>query len=87
MTRHTNIGIRAALEGPSLVTQMLIAEQYGLRLNVNQLAQLLGITAGTVLNRISANTFGIPTYIDNGKRYADFRDVAAHFDKSRCNSI
>lgn len=72
---------------PSLITQMIIAEKYGLRLDVNQLAHLLGITAGTVLNRISANTFSIPTYIDGGKRYADYRDVAWHFDSSRLYAV
>lgn len=72
--------------GPSLVTQMFVAEKYGLRLDVQQLAKLLDITPGTVLNRISCNTFGIPTYIDNGKRYADYRDVAAHFDNVRANA-
>lgn len=83
MTRRATAANPSANLGPSLVTQMFVAEKYGLRLDVNQLAQVLGITPGTVLNRISANTFGIPTYIDNGKRYADYRDVAAHFDNVR----
>lgn len=67
----------------SLVTQMFIAEKYGLRLDVKQLAEILGISQGAVQNRISANTFNIQTYIDNGKKFADYRDVAAHFDKMR----
>lgn len=71
----------------SLVTQMFIAEKYGLRIDVNQLGDLLGITSGTVLNRISANSFGIRTYIDYGRRYADYRDVAAHFDKIRQSTM
>lgn len=83
MTRRATNAAAPASNGPSLVTQMFVAEKYGLRLDVNQLAQLLSITPGTVLNRISANTFNIPTYIDNGKRYADYRDVAAHFDNIR----
>lgn len=83
MTRHATVSITASNNGPSLVTQMFVAEKYGLRLDVNQLAQVLGISPGTVLNRISANTFAIRTYIDNGKRYADYRDVAAHFDLIR----
>jgi hypothetical protein len=83
MTRRATTAPQAVTNGPSLVTQMFVAEKYGLRLDVNQLAQLLSITPGTVLNRISANTFGIPTYLDNGKRYADYRDVAAHFDSIR----
>lgn len=80
--RPTTTGLSSGT-GPTLVTQMFVAEKYGLRLDVNQLAQVLGISPGTVLNRISANTFGIPTYVDNGKRYADYRDVAAHFDNVR----
>lgn len=83
MTRRATAPDQSSNFAPSLVTQMFVAEKYGLRLNVNQLAQLLGISPGTVLNRISANTFCIPTYIDNGKRYADYRDVAAHFDQAR----
>lgn len=83
MNRRATNAAAPAPNGPSLVTQMFVAEKYGLRLDVSQLAQVLGISPGTVLNRISANTFGIPTYIDNGKRYADYRDVAAHFDQVR----
>jgi hypothetical protein len=86
MGLHTSAFIPPVGHESSLVTQMFIAEKYGLRLNVNQLADLLGIAPGTVLNRISCNTFNIPTYLDNGKRYADFRDVAAHFDRSRNNA-
>lgn len=83
MTRRATAAATQTTQGPSLVTQMLVAEKYGLRLDVTQLAQVLGITTGTVLNRISANTFSIPTYIDNGKRYADHRDVAMHIDNAR----
>jgi hypothetical protein len=83
MTRRSSTTATPVQDEASLVTQMFVAEKFGLRLDVNQLAQLLGISAGTVLNRISASTFGIPTYLDNGKRYADYRDVAAHFDAIR----
>ncbi|QMV72613.1 hypothetical protein HS961_07040 [Comamonas piscis] len=86
MTRRAIAASTQGPQGSSLVTQMFVAEKYGLRLDVSQLAQVLGITPGTVLNRISANNFGIPTYIDNGKRYADYRDVAAHFDAIRKNA-
>jgi len=67
----------------SIVTQMLVAEKYGARLNVDQLASLLGLSKGAVYNQISADTFPVPTYIDSGKRWADFRDVAEHLDACR----
>jgi len=67
----------------SLVTQMLIVEQYGMRLDVEKLSKVLAITPGAIRNQISAATFPIPTYIDGGKRWADFRDVAEHLDKKR----
>lgn len=66
----------------SLVTQMLVAERYGLRLNTDQLAQVLGLEPGTVRNQISAGRFPIRTYVD-GKRWADYRDVADYLDKCR----
>ena len=66
----------------SIVTQMIVVEKYGVRLSTTQLAELLGMHAGTVRNQISAGTFPIPTYVDSG-RWADYRDVAAHLDKCR----
>lgn len=54
----------------SLVTQMIVAEKYGARLEMEQLAQELG-----------ADAKEIPTYEDAGQRFADYRDVAAFFDR------
>lgn len=71
----------------SLVTQMLVAEKYGLRLDTAKLAELLGQTSGAILNQISAGTFPIPTYKDSGKRWADYRDVAAHLDNMRQSAL
>lgn len=68
---------------PSLVSQMCIFDRYGARLDTDQLADLMGQTRGSVLNQISAGTFPIPTYLDGKRRYADFRDVAAHLDAMR----
>lgn len=67
----------------SLVTQMFVAEKYGLRLGTDELAELLKLSPGTVRNQCSAKTFPIPTYVDGGKRWADYRDVAAYFDQCR----
>ena len=66
----------SAPETPSLVTQMVLAEKHGLRLNVEQPASVLDMTPGAILNAISARRFPIPTYVDGKRRYADFRDVA-----------
>lgn len=67
----------------SLITQAYFLEKYGPRLDVQQLADALDIQPKTVLNQVSAKTFPIPTYVDQGKRWADSRDVAAHFDAMR----
>lgn len=67
----------------SLITQAYFLEKYGPRLDVQQLADALDIQPKTVLNQVSAKTFPIPTYVDQGKRWADARDVAAHFDAMR----
>lgn len=57
----------SALPTTSLLTQVLIADKYGPRLGTDQLATVLGITRGAVLNQISDGKFGIPTYVDGGK--------------------
>lgn len=67
----------------SLFTSIVLAEKYGLRMTMEQLATELGISRGGIYNQISANTFPVPTYMDAGKRWADCRDVAAHFDACR----
>jgi predicted DNA-binding transcriptional regulator AlpA len=67
----------------SLVLQWMLIETYGPRLNIEQLATVLGITKGAVYNQISADKFPIATYVDGGKRWADCRDVAEHFERCR----
>lgn len=67
----------------SLVTQMIVSEKYGLRLNTAQIAEVLGITKAAVLNKVSDGTMPIKTYMDAGKRWADYRDVAEHIDSCR----
>lgn len=68
----------------SLVAQMLLAEKYGLRLNTDQLREVLGWrSVGSVRNAISAGTFPIRTYLAEGQRWADFRDVAEYLDSCR----
>lgn len=59
------------------------AEQYGLRLSLDQLAEVLGMAKNTIYNQVSSGTFGVPTYIDCNKRFADFRDVANYLDSCR----
>ena len=67
----------------SLLTQALVVERYGLRLTVEKIAEVLGVTKGTLYNQFSAGTCPIPTYLDQGKRYADYRDVADYLDQCR----
>jgi hypothetical protein len=67
----------------SLLTQAYLLENYGPRLNTEQLASVLGITKPAVYNQLSAGTFPIATYKDAGKTWADYRDVAAYLDTCR----
>lgn len=67
----------------SLLTQAMFFEKYGPRLTVDQLSEVLSIKKTTLYNQISAGTCCVKTYVDNGKRFADFRDVAEHFDSLR----
>lgn len=67
----------------SLLAQLILAEKYGMRLDMQKLASELDMAKGTLMNQISAGTLGIKTYMDGGKRWADVRDVAAHYDRMR----
>ena len=67
----------------SLVTQMIVSEKYGLRLNTAQIAEVMGITKAAVHNKVSDGPMPIKTYVDSGKRWADYRDVAEYIDGCR----
>lgn len=70
----------------SLLSQAILAERYGLRLTVEQLADALGMAKNTIYNQVSAGTFAVPTYLDGGKRFADYRDVAVYMDSCRARA-
>lgn len=67
----------------SLLTQAMIFEKYGPRLDIEKLSDVTGLKKPTIYNQLSAGTFPIKTYLDGGKRWADFRDVAEHLDSCR----
>ena len=70
----------------SLLTQAIVADKYGLRLTVEQLAEVMQIGKSTVYNNICAKTFPIPTYVEGGKRWAAYQDVATYLDGCRAGA-
>ena len=70
----------------SLMTQAIIADKFGLRLTMDQLATVLGMARNTIYNQIVAGTFPVPTYLEGKTRWADYRDVAAYFDACRARA-
>lgn len=71
----------------SFLSQAYLLEKYGPRLAMPDLAKVLGIAHGTLRNRVSAGTLKVPTYVDGGTRYADYRDVAQYLDECRQSAI
>ena len=67
----------------SLLTQAHILERFGVRLNAEQIAQVLGITVPALHNQISAGTCPVKTYKKGGRVWADCRDVSEAFDRLR----
>ena len=67
----------------SLLVQAYLIENYGLRMTLEQVAQELSITPQTIRNQISADRFPIPTVVDQGRRWVDFRDFAEYLDEVR----
>lgn len=70
----------------SLLTQAFLIEQYGPRLSLDQLADVLHRAKNTIYNQVSKGTFEVPTYLEGGKRFADFRDVATYLDSCRARA-
>lgn len=67
----------------SILSQMVLIEKHGLRVDLEALASILDTSAANLRRRISEGTMTIPTYVDGGKRWADTRDVADYFDTMR----
>lgn len=67
----------------SMLTTVYLIERYGLRLTMEQLAQVLGLAVATLHARIARGELGIPTYVDGKMRFADVRDVAEYLDIKR----
>lgn len=64
----------------SLLTQAYILDNFGLRLNVTQLAKLLDIKEGTIRNQISSGAFPIITYTEGARRFASYQAVSEYLD-------
>jgi len=67
----------------SILTQAYLLDRYGPRLSMAELAHELGVATKTVQNQAAQGRLKIPTYRDDGGRWADYRDVAAYFDAVR----
>ncbi len=64
----------------SLATRMIIAEKYGLLLDKEKLAALLGYEPRSIENLIYQGKFPIPTTKVGAKTVAHYEDVADYID-------
>lgn len=67
----------------SLLHEAIVAEKYGLRLTMDQLADALGIATNTIYNQVASGKLKVKTYLDGKQRWADYRDVASYLDEQR----
>jgi hypothetical protein len=70
----------------SLMLQAYLLERYGPRLGTDQLAEVLGISVKTLGNKLYRDEVPIVTYKDQGKVWADCRDVAEYLDACRAKA-
>lgn len=70
----------------SLISTLYLMDRYGPRMKMEQLAEVLGLTPHTLLQRIARADLGIATYVDGKMRYADTRDVAEYLDFKRAEA-
>ena len=70
----------------SLMLTAYLLEKYGPRLGREDLAQVIGITPRTLEKKVYMNALGVTTYKDQGKLWADARDVAEYLDECRARA-
>lgn len=66
----------------NFLTCAYLLEKYGVRLTIEQLAEVLQVSKSNIVNKLSSGAFDIPHYKD-GKVWFDFRDVAEYLDRKR----
>lgn len=70
----------------SLMLTAYLMERYGPRLGTDELAEVLGISPRTLGNKIYRGEVPLPVYKDQGKTWADCRDVAEYLDACRAKA-
>lgn len=70
----------------SLMLQAYLLEKYGPRLGTDQLAEVLGLSPRTLGNKVYRGEVPLPVYKDQGKVWADCRDVAEYLDACRAKA-
>ena len=63
-----------------LATRAMIVDKYGMRLSMEQLAEVLDVTPNTLYNMITAGEMPIPTYKEGKRRFAAYDAVADYLD-------
>ncbi len=70
----------------SLMLTAYLMEKYGPRLGTEDLAEVLGMSPRTLGNKLYRGEVPVPTYRDQGKVWADCRDVAQYLDECRARA-
>jgi hypothetical protein len=68
----------------SLFIHAYLLDKYGPRLTLKQLAEVLQVSDKGLQNRI--RRLPLRTYVDQGQRFADVRDVVQYLDDRRENA-
>jgi excisionase family DNA binding protein len=63
-----------------LMTRAAILDRYGFRLTMEQVAEVLKLSVGTVYNLASSGELRIATYKDSNRRFASYQAVADYLD-------
>lgn len=63
-----------------LATRAMIADKYGMRVTMDQLAKILDVTPHTVYHLIGTGELPIRTYKEGKRRFASYEAVADYLD-------
>lgn len=64
----------------TLMTRAYLLDKYGMRLSMEELAEVMDLKPGTVYNMLAKGELKIRTYKEGIRRYAPYDAVADYFD-------
>jgi hypothetical protein len=69
-----------------ILTEAVLLRRYGPRLTLREVAEILKISLSGLKGLLNSGRLDLPSYLAQGRRFVDFRDLARYLDACAINA-